>query len=58
MGMAAKKKTGRPKPLVHSPGLTKTKRRLGKGGKLKKTAYTNNRCVKGDTDVSGIGITS
>lgn len=38
--MARKKttKTGRPKPLVHTPGLTKTRRRFGCGGKLKKTA--------------------
>lgn len=28
-------KTGRPKPLVHSPGLTKKQRRLGCGGHLK-----------------------
>ena len=27
---------GRPKPLVHPPGLTKTRRRYGCGGKLKK----------------------
>ena len=32
----AKKTTGRPKPLVHTPGLTKTKRRFETGGKLKK----------------------
>lgn len=31
----AKKKSGRPKPLVHTPGLTKTKRRFGCGGSLK-----------------------
>lgn len=36
MAKAAKKKsTGRAKPLVHIPGLTKTKRRLGCGGTLK-----------------------
>lgn len=40
MEMATKKaKTGgRPKPLAHTPGLTKTRRRYGCGGKLKKTA--------------------
>lgn len=27
--------TGRPKPLVHPPGLTSTRRRFGCGGKLK-----------------------
>lgn len=32
------KTTGRPKPLAHTPGLTKTKRRYGCGGKIKKTA--------------------
>lgn len=38
--MASKtpKTTGRPKPLAHTPGLTKTKRRYGCGGKIKKTA--------------------
>lgn len=36
--MADKKKktTGRPKPLVHTPSLTKTKRRFGCGGKVTK----------------------
>ena len=29
------KSGGRAKPLSHSPGLTKTKRRYGEGGKLK-----------------------
>ena len=33
--MATKKKTGRPKPLVHTPGLTKSKRRFGCGGSVK-----------------------
>ena len=28
--------TNRPKPLVHTPGLTKTKRRFGCGGALSK----------------------
>lgn len=39
--MATKKSpktTGRPKPLVHTPGLTKTKRRFGCGGKVTKKA--------------------
>ena len=36
--MATKRKTGRAKPLVHTPGLTKTKRRYSGGGKLKKSA--------------------
>jgi hypothetical protein len=27
---------GRPKPLVHPPGLTRTRRRYGCGGALKK----------------------
>jgi len=31
-----KAKTGRAKPLVHTPGLTKTKRRFGCGGALSK----------------------
>lgn len=34
----SKKTTGRPKPLVHTPGVTKTRRRFGCGGKIKKTA--------------------
>ena len=37
--MADKKKpkiVGRPKPLGHTPGLTKTKRRYGCGGKVTK----------------------
>lgn len=33
---ATTKTTSRPKPLVHTPGLTKTKRRFGCGGGLKK----------------------
>ena len=33
-----KKTWGRPKPLSHSPGLTKTKRRYSSGGKLKKNS--------------------
>ena len=32
----AKTATGRAKPLVHTPGLTKTKRRFGCGGALSK----------------------
>ena len=36
MAEKTKKKTGRPKPLVHTPGLTKTGRRFGCGGSLKK----------------------
>ena len=28
----------RPKPLVHTPGLTKKRRRFESGGKLKKTS--------------------
>jgi hypothetical protein len=32
------KATNRPKPLVHTPGITKTRRRFGRGGKIKKTA--------------------
>lgn len=31
-----KQATGRPKPLSHSPGLTRSKRRYGCGGKIKK----------------------
>ena len=31
-----KAKTGRAKPLVHTPGLTKTRRRFGCGGTLSK----------------------
>lgn len=34
--MATKRKSGRPKPLVHTPGLTKTKRRFDCGGSIKK----------------------
>lgn len=37
--MAAQKKTkttGRPKPLVHTPSVTKTRRRFGCGGKVTK----------------------
>ena len=30
----SKPKTGRPKPLVHTPGLTKTRRRFGCGGHM------------------------
>ena len=44
--MATKKpktrETNRPKPLAHTPGLTKTRRRYDKGGKLK-TTQTNRR---------------
>ena len=29
-------KTGRAKPLVHTPGLTKSRRRFGYGGNLSK----------------------
>lgn len=29
------KGSNRPKPLAHTPGLTKTKRRYAQGGKLK-----------------------
>ena len=34
----APKSTGRPKPLGHTPGLTKTRRRYDCGGKIKKTS--------------------
>ena len=33
--MAKQRATGRPKPLAVKPGFTKTKRRYGKGGKVK-----------------------
>jgi len=36
--MANKKPKGRPKPLSHSPGLTKSRRRYDSGGKLKKNS--------------------
>ena len=36
------KGTNRPKPLAHTPGLTKSRRRYEKGGKLK-TSQNNNR---------------
>lgn len=32
----AREKTGRAKPLVHTPGLTRTRRRFGCGGTLSK----------------------
>lgn len=32
-----KKGNGRPKPLGHAPGLTRTRRKYGCGGSLKKT---------------------
>lgn len=32
---SVKKEPGRAKPLAHTPGLTKTRRRYGCGGKLK-----------------------
>lgn len=35
MATKSKKKTGRPKPLVHTAGLTKTGRRFSCGGKVK-----------------------
>lgn len=35
--MAKQRATGRPKPLVPKAGFTKSKRRYGKGGKLKTT---------------------
>ena len=38
MKKASNKKTGRPKPLAHTPGLTKKKRRYDCGGKLKKAS--------------------
>ena len=33
---ASNKSAKRPKPLVHTPGLTKSKRRFGCGGNLSK----------------------
>lgn len=33
-----KKGTSRPKPLAHTPSLTKTRRRYGCGGSLKKNS--------------------
>lgn len=36
--MVTNKKRGRPKPLSHSPGLTKNRRRYDCGGKLKKNS--------------------
>ena len=38
MATKSKSKANRPKPLAHTPGLTKTRRRYGCGGKLKKAA--------------------
>lgn len=36
--MATQRKSRRPKPLGHTPGLTKTRRRYDCGGKLKKNS--------------------
>lgn len=39
--MATKKSpktTGRPKPLAHTPSVTKTRRRFGCGGKINKAS--------------------
>lgn len=36
MANRVKKPTGRPKPISHSPGLNRNKRRYGCGGKLQK----------------------
>lgn len=40
--MADKKTTGRPKPLVHTPGMTNKRRRFGTGGKIKKKTSQGN----------------
>ena len=58
MATKTSKTTGRPKPLVHTPGLTKTKRRFGCGGKVtKKTKQIDDWDVKSDTNVTCVGIT-